>query len=175
MAETIHAHCLSCHRKEIWSVDNNEILSREVSIEGGARKPKVHPELAAWQILQQWRDKKIWRVIEPCPACGMPMAARQTRQVAMEWPLTIGEDTYFVGPEVNTGPNGPISDEDLNALLRDAYRERFDAKKIVSPRTWFQVMVMSVFAAVFLAWLTSAFVLSQFYIGIFSRGLSPSP
>ena len=175
MTETIHAKCLTCHRSETWTVKNNRIIFREVNLEGGARKLSVHPMLAAWRTLQQYRAEKIWRVIKPCAACGMPMAARQTRQVPMEWPLKIGEDTYFVGPDLNTGPNGPITDEALDALLMEAYRERFDAKKLVSPTTYFQMMVLSIFAVVFFAWLTSAFCLSQFYIGMFSRGFAPSP
>ena len=175
MTDTIHAQCFTCHRTETWTVQDNEIHARDIIVEGGARQPSVHPMLEALQNLKQFRSESIWRVIEPCPACGMPFAGRQTRQVPMEWPLTIGEETYFVGPEVNTGPDGPISDEALEALLLEAYRERFDAKKLVSPTTWFQVMVLSVFAAVFLAWATSAFCLSQFYIGIFSRGFTPTP
>ena len=93
----------------------------------------------------------------------------------MEWPLTVGDETYFAGPDLNTGPSGPIHDDALDTLLTETYRERFDAKILISPKTWFQASLFTVFLLVFITWLTGAFCLSQFYVGIFNQGFSPSP
>lgn len=175
MSEEIQAKCFICHRDERWSVKNNTILARRTGSEGGARQPSVHPHLAAWRVLQVIRAEKIWRVIEPCPACEMPFAARQTRQVPMEWPLQIEDATYFVGPERNTGPDGLIDDDALNTLLEDAYRETFDAKTLVHPETWFKASLFSIFIAIFIAWLAGAFCLTQFYLAVYQQGLNGMP
>ena len=172
MKQTVHANCVICHRHERWLVEENTIAERTVMLDGGSRRPKEHPQLAAWNALRTVQRDKTLRVIEPCAACGMPMAAKQSRQVPMDWPIDVHGVTYFVGPERTMGPEGPVDNDTLNTLLQDAYRQRFEAKSLVSPTAWFRVALLSIFVAIFFAWLTSAFCLSQFYLGIYEQGLT---
>lgn len=173
MRQEVHAKCLSCFHEQQWLVENNEILSRETTVEGGARQPTLHPHLAAWTHIVAFRKKGVWKVIEPCPKCGMPFAVRQSLQVPMEWPIPCNEVTYFCGPEKNTGPDGLISDVDLEIILRETYGERFDPKSIVDPTRWFQLFSFIVFAAIFFAWALGAFCLFNFYMALYQQGLNP--
>lgn len=175
MKQEVHAKCLSCFHEQRWVVEHNEILSREVWVDGGSRKPQKHPHLSAWEQIKTFRNEGVWKVIEPCPKCGMPFAARQSLQVAMEWPLPCGDITYFCGPEKNTGPDGLISDDDLEQHLKDAYGERFDASTLVDPTRWFQLISFTVFAAIFVAWALGAFCLFNFYMAIYQQGFDGMP
>jgi hypothetical protein len=174
MSQDISARCFSCHRQETWRVEENAIVDRTIVMEGGIRAPVGHLQLAAWAAIKTMRDEGSWRVIEPCHGCGQPFAARQSRQVPMDWPLSIGEITYHVGPDLNTGPKGPIDDDELERLLTDAYQDRFDPKSLVSPTNWFKASLFSVFVAIFLTWLTGVLCLSQFYLAIYHQGLTGS-
>jgi len=167
----ITVRCFQCHREETWQVNQGEILQREIAQEGGARQPAGHPTLESWEILKRIRMEKIWRVVEPCPSCAMPFAAKQARLVAMDWPLTLPDCTVYVGPDKNMGPDGPMSDEEVDRRIKDAYAEKFKVRSLVSPTGWFQAGILLIFVAIFLTWLFGVICLSQFYISIYEQGI----
>jgi hypothetical protein len=93
----------------------------------------------------------------------------------MEWPIRIGEETYFVGPEHNTCSEGLISDAELERRLKDAYEERFQASSLLNPKHWFQASLFTVFIALFVAWAMGAFCLAQFYLAVYQQGFNAMP
>lgn len=123
----ISVRCRVCHREERWSGE-----AREVVVEGGARRPRTHPELAAWRTLVASHTGQLGPVVAACAACGQPMVADQ-EVAAIEWQIRTPEGSVCVKRHGLRGPQGPLDWAEATALVERHYPEEWGVADYVGP------------------------------------------
>ena len=151
-------HCPSCHRRERW-VDGTV----EVTATGGARRPTVHPELAAWRTVLAAHRGETAPVVGTCAGCAQPLIGDAP---PIPWTLHTPEGDLVVDGSV-VGPNGPMSEADAAFWVEEQLRERPEIK----PGLWlFQTAKMSSMILPLLALWSFALICFITFIVNFGKG-----
>ncbi len=90
------ARCISCLRRE--RRHDHDVV--EVEMAGGARKPTLPPELAAWRTLRQVKAGELPAPAAVCAACGQPMFTVEGELPPLaEWVFALPDGPIVVGPD----------------------------------------------------------------------------
>lgn len=132
--------CRSCYREERWGE------SHEVILEGGSRKPALHPTVMAWNTLRQAHEDGLVAV-GTC-VCGQPLIGQGPR---IPWTLTLPDGTVEIGETLQSS-RGPQTPEQVSAWLESHYRPRL-LDDVDPTQTAMQLVLMTPLLAPFLLWL----------------------
>lgn len=118
----IDVRCPTCHREERWTLEAGVPAAVEVRLEGGNRRPAVHPQWERGRVALR-AARGAFRVVGVCEACGHLLVTEGPGPKRM--PVQI--DTPFGRLHVDgadvRGPQGAMSVDDADAWLADQYRE----------------------------------------------------
>lgn len=90
------ARCISCLRRE----RRHDQVVVEVEMAGGARKPSLPGELAAWRTFARVRSGELGPPVAVCAACGQPMFAVEGALPPLaEWVFALPDGPIVVGPD----------------------------------------------------------------------------
>ena len=110
------ARCSCCFRAERRR--DGEVLA--VTMAGGARKPDVPADLAAWRALRRIADGELGPPVAICSACGQPMCRVDGELPPLPvWRIALGDGAIEVGPDGR--PIGVDPDE-ADRRIEDHYR-----------------------------------------------------
>lgn len=154
----MRVHCPSCMRREVW-----EGSERTVELEGGSRRPGVHPELAAWETLRGARASGV-QVVAAC-VCGQPLLG-DGPGASIPWTVRApGGDVVVDGGF--TGPSGPLTEAEADAWVRAELREPVEVGAAV-----FRGVVLLPMLVPLLLWVVAVTAVVTF-LANFGRGMPP--
>lgn len=148
------AHCYSCFREERRDGDAVEVLQP-----GGARRPTVHPTLAAWRAIRDHDGV----VVGTCP-CGQPLIGEGPE---VPWTLTLPDGEIRIEDGLH-GTEGELTPEAVTAWVERHHRPRWNDDIDVG-ETVFALVTMSPLSLVFVLWLGAATVLALFLYSFTQR------
>jgi hypothetical protein len=157
MSESVTIRCPSCHRRERWTDGLHEVESP-----GGARRPTVHPELAAWRTVLAARRGQTDPVVGRCAGCEQPMIGPAE---AVPWTIHTPQGALVVDGVIS-GPKGEMSLGDADFWVEEQLREQLE----IRPALWlFQATVLSTMVVPFLLWVTAMVCFMTFILN-YGRG-----
>ncbi|MFT4624787.1 MAG: hypothetical protein ACI8PZ_003450 [Myxococcota bacterium] len=131
---------------------------RVVQVEGGSRRPAVHPDLAAWHTVRGALAGDTGAVVAECPACAQPMVADEGGQW-LDWPLQTPDGAVMI--RAGTLPaNHSIAA--LDSALDAAWAERFDLRAVRPGRALFQGGLLTLILVPIALWVIAVGVVSLF-------------
>lgn len=148
---TTRVRCATCLREEVWTADHHDVLQQ-----GGVRKPAIPAMLAAWDsLLAARREGRFAR--DTC-ICGQPLIdtgeVDDEAHAIMSWTLALPDGRTFSVARELAGPDGPVDEDTLTAVMEAAYPRRFRERPHILA---FQAMTLTpVVVAIFMLWAMSA-------------------
>lgn len=139
-------------------------------VAGGHRKPEVHPELAAWEVVKAALAGDGPPVVGRCDACGQPMLADQAPVPVARWEVQLPHGRILVEGEALTQDGAPTTVEAVSAKVDTAYRERFQPGQAV-----FSGTLLTVMSVPMVLWGIALFVVLWFLFNILRGGVGLVP
>lgn len=160
----VEVACRSCHRLETWVAGTPP----EVRTVGGLRRPTIHPQRAAFEVIAASLRGEPVRVVGTCAACGQPLVAPAGSSIpSVPWSLALpGGGSLVVEPGAGLqGPSGPLSLDEAEALIDGAYPTGWSWRGAGrrAPVALFQGTVLTLMLGPLLAFLLGVSVLSIFF------------
>lgn len=143
----MNVRCHSCFREERW-----EDGERSVVQPGGARKPTVHPTLAAWRAIRDHEGV----VVGTCP-CGQPLIGQGPE---VPWKLQLPDGQIRIESGLH-GPEGELTPDEVTAWVERHHAPRWN-DDLDLRETAIAMVLMSPLSLVFLLWLGAATVVALF-------------
>ncbi len=131
-------------------------------MEGGSRKPAVHPALAAWQTIHQAREDG--RIVVGRCVCEQPQLADADSGLPwFDWVLDTPDGPVTLTRSGIEGAQGPVDPQEFQARMKKWFGWRFEFR----PFLWmFQSTVMLSIVAPALLWLCALIAVIVFLSGL---------
>ncbi len=129
-----------------------------VLAEGGARRPAVHPELAAWRVVRASLHGQDGVVVGPCPACGQPLVADGPAERA-PWTVRVPTGDVVIGAD---GQIAGLSLAQADERVVAAYPTGFVLADVKPGVALFQGSLLTLMLFPLLVWVAAAFIVVLF-------------
>lgn len=157
----VEVTCRTCHRTERWR-DGGAV--REVVVIGGGRRPTVHPDLAAWELLLEVHHGQSAPVVAACPACDQPMVGAGP---SIPWTVHTPEGDLEVQDHTLRGPTGSLSWADADALVRRHHEDGLPWADYVGPKALMQGSAVALMLTPVALWVAAACTVVLFLVNFY--------
>jgi hypothetical protein len=163
--------CSVCHRQERWT-DDDQVEA--VVSEGGARRPSLAPERAAFETWVASLRGELGPIVGSCSACGQPLVADGSHEAAGPLRVELPSEGWLeIGSEGVRGPEGPVPLDEALAEVRRAWPSGFVLSELRPGLAMFQGGLLTFMLAPFVLWLIGIGVVVLFLSNYGTVGPTP--
>lgn len=139
--------CVTCYRLERWRLGNLGTEIEVIAVGGLRRAPEAVP-VHLVRVLLSARRGKSRPIVGKCFACGHPMAVSEGSWPALpSWTVEANEGSFTFSEDIE-GPNGRMSENDVEAWLKQKSAWDWSAKNVIAQ--FHSLMLIVYFIPIFL-------------------------
>lgn len=135
-------------------------------VEGGSRRPSVHPQLAAWRTLVDAHAGRTGPVVAACAACGQPMVATTEGLPSIEWTVQTPDGPVTVKRHGLRGPRGELDWNEANELIEEHYPDEIALGDYIGPAAVLRAGWVALMAFPAVVWVGAALMVAVFLLNV---------